>query len=284
MRLPFFTIRAAAAIAGVAALAACEANNDPAGMTGVASSPARALLPTGITGQPDGVPSYEHFEVCKYGSSATFDVSAYDYNTSSSLSPQPFTVADQACVLAAAFDRYGADVTVTETAPQAGFQFDSVWVYITDENAGSSSYKLTTATVTEFVAGQLGGRRGVVAKYYNSAIPTGGGEGCTPGYWKQPQHFDSWTGYAPTDLFSSVFEDAFPGMTLLQVLSQGGGGLNALGRHTVAALLNTASAGVDYDMTTQGVIDAFNAVYPGGDYEGQKNIFAGYNELGCPLN
>ena len=37
------------------------------------------------------------------------------------------------------------------------------------------------------------------------------------------------------------FDDAFPGMTLLEVLSQGGGGLNALGRHTVAALLNAAS-------------------------------------------
>jgi len=25
-------------------------------------------------------------------------------------------------------------------------------------------------------------------------------------------------------------------------------------------------------------------VFPGGDYEGQKNIFAGFNEQGCPLN
>ncbi|MDH3224417.1 MAG: hypothetical protein OEO23_11935, partial [Gemmatimonadota bacterium] len=71
--------------------------------------------------------------------------------------------------------------------------------------------------------------------------PPGGGEGCTPGYWKQPHHFDSWTGYDPEDLFSSAFEDAFPGMTLLEVLKQGGGGLKALGRHTVAALLNAAS-------------------------------------------
>ncbi len=64
----------------------------------------------------------------------------------------------------------------------------------------------------------------------------GGGEGCTPGYWKQSQHFDSWTGYSPSTQFSAVFENAFPGKTLLQVLEQGGGGLNALGRHTVAAL------------------------------------------------
>ena len=32
-----------------------------------------------------------------------------------------------------------------------------------------------------------------------------GGEGCTPGFWKQEQHFDSWVGFAPTDSFDAVF-------------------------------------------------------------------------------
>jgi hypothetical protein len=73
-------------------------------------------------------------------------------------------------------------------------------------------------------------------------------------------------------------------MTLLQVLQQGGGGLNALGRHTVAALLNSASGGVDYAYSTGMVTGTFNGVYPGGNYEAVKNIFAGFNELGCPLN
>jgi hypothetical protein len=118
-----------------------------------------------------------------------------------------------------------------------------------------------------------------------SASKKKGSEGCTPGYWKQDQHFDSWTGYDPDQAFDTVFEDAFGDMTLLEVLSQGGGGLNALGRHTVAALLNTASPDVDTAYTNpQTVIDLFNGVYPGGDYEGLKNIFAGYNELGCPLS
>ena len=79
----------------------------------------------------------------------------------------------------------------------------------------------------------------------------GGGEGCTPGYWKQKQHFDSWADpYDPTDLFSDHFENAFPGMTLLEVLGNGGGGLNALGRHTVAALLNSANSGVSFKRST----------------------------------
>jgi hypothetical protein len=279
MRLPFFTLRAAAALAGVAALAACEASNDPAGLN--QSGMAYSVLPSFPA---DGQADVEEFELCKQGSSATFDYSVFDRSTSTTTSGS-LTLNDGECRVIALFGDVGADVTVTETSAQSGYMFDRVDVTRVGVNAGS--YSQTTPSVTEFVSGTNGGGlRGALAVYYNvpEPPPPGGGEGCTPGYWKQSQHFDSWTGYAPTDLFSSVFEDAFPGMTLLQVLGQGGGGLKALGRHTVAALLNTASAGVDYDMTTQGVIDAFNAVYPGGDYEGQKNIFAGYNELGCPLN
>ena len=110
----------------------------------------------------------------------------------------------------------------------------------------------------------------------------GGGQGCTPGYWKQDQHFTNWVGYTPDQLFSSVFEDAFPGMSLVEVAAQGGGGLKALGRHVVAALLNASSGAVDYGMTTTEVIDAFNAVFPG-DYESLKNELVGRNESGCPL-
>lgn len=118
-------------------------------------------------------------------------------------------------------------------------------------------------------------------------VLAGGGEGCTPGYWKQSQHFDSWTApYQPGTLFSAVLENAFPGMTLLQVLQQGGGGLNALGRHTVAALLNAASPNVNFDLTVTQVIAEFNAVFPGTkpEYESLKDTFAGLNEQGCPLN
>jgi hypothetical protein len=81
-----------------------------------------------------------------------------------------------------------------------------------------------------------------------------------------------------------VFADAFPGMTLQQVAAQGGGGLKALGRHTVAALLNAASSGVDYDYSVADVIADFNAAFASGDYETQKNLFAVANEQGCPLN
>ena len=115
----------------------------------------------------------------------------------------------------------------------------------------------------------------------------GGGEGCTPGYWKQPQHFDSWADpYDPTDLFSDHFDDAFPGMTLRDVLATGGGGLEALGRHTVAALLNSANSGVSFEDSPGQVIAAFNGVFPGttAQYTALKNQFAALNERLCPLN
>ena len=116
--------------------------------------------------------------------------------------------------------------------------------------------------------------------------PTGGGEGCTPGYWKQPHHFGNWAApFTPGMLFADVFEDAFPGMTLLEVLQQGGGGLRALGRHTVAALLSAASANVDYDLSVGEVIGLFNDAFPGSkpEYNILQNTFEELNELGCPL-
>jgi hypothetical protein len=119
------------------------------------------------------------------------------------------------------------------------------------------------------------------------SIEEGGGEGCTPGYWKQDQHFGSYPApLTPETLFANVFENAFPGMTLVQVLAQGGGGLKALGRHTVAALLNASSAEVNYDLGAGDVIDMFNDAYPGDTdaYEDLKNVFEGYNEQLCPLD
>ena len=124
-------------------------------------------------------------------------------------------------------------------------------------------------------------------KFKVDDAPPVGGEGCTPGYWKQSHHFDSWMGYAPTDLFSSVFDDAFPGETLVDVAWARGGGVNALGRHAVAALLNAAHSDIDYDLTEAQVIDAFNTAYATGDRRAmneQKDIFDLLNNQGCELN
>jgi hypothetical protein len=116
-----------------------------------------------------------------------------------------------------------------------------------------------------------------------------GGEGCTPGFWKQPQHFDSWTVYSPSDSFEAVFgRDAFAGSpTLLQVLEQGGGGLNALGRHSVAGLLNAVSPDVDYAFTSSEVIAMFQDAFDSGDpsvIEATKDRLDAANNGGCTLS
>ena len=110
-------------------------------------------------------------------------------------------------------------------------------------------------------------------------------EGCTAGYWKQKQHFDSWVSYAYGQKFSEVFENAFPGKTLSQALALGGGGLNALGRQTVAALLSSANSGVNYEYSSQEVVNMFNGVYPGtnSQYNQLKDKFEKANEHYCPL-
>lgn len=109
-----------------------------------------------------------------------------------------------------------------------------------------------------------------------------GKEYCSPGYWKQEHHFDSWVDYGPNQQYSSIFENAFPGKTLTQVLSQGGGGLNALGRATVAALLNSSAINSKFSPTE--VINMFNAVYPGNNasYDALANQYTIAEN--CPLN
>ncbi len=116
---------------------------------------------------------------------------------------------------------------------------------------------------------------------------------CSPGYWKQSQHFDSWVTYAPTDLFSTVFGESITILwsakgkpmpvtnpTLLQVLEGNGGGITSLARAAVGALLNASA--LDSGMTTGEVIDLFQDTNPNGDFEAAKAAYTA--EHNCPLN
>lgn len=114
-----------------------------------------------------------------------------------------------------------------------------------------------------------------------------GDEGCTPGYWKN--HFAAWqpTGFSPSDDFDTVFGvNAFhPNRTLEQALNQGGGGIRALGRHAVAALLNASHPDVDYGMSAAQVIQTVQdaVAQGGGAIEAAKDALEALNEMGCPL-
>lgn len=110
-----------------------------------------------------------------------------------------------------------------------------------------------------------------------------GTQGCTPGYWKQDQHFDSWVGYSPSGSFQTAFGGLGPNITLLAAMQTKGGGEGALLRHAAAALLN-ASSGIDYGYSVADVIVMVTQAYSSGDFETVKNQFEIENELYCPLN
>lgn len=117
------------------------------------------------------------------------------------------------------------------------------------------------------------------------SVPAGACSGCTPGYWKQRQHFDSWVGYTPGDSLQGVFGTDVPEMTLLEALSAqnkdvGSGVGAALIRHAVAALLNDAAGLFD-----SGVQDWMDWAWGDAAKMAEaKAWFEAANEGGCPLD
>jgi hypothetical protein len=143
--------------------------------------------------------------------------------------------------------------------------------------------------------------------------------GCTPGYWGQCQHLDSWvpTGFKTTDVFNTVFgvteykDSSNHEYTLLEVLGLTGDGncdkdttqpncsthphgpaigkigcdpvsVN-LGFHAVAALLNAAHPGVNYGYTSGELITLFKNNYLSNS-KALKDTLDRLNNRGCPLN
>jgi hypothetical protein len=146
--------------------------------------------------------------------------------------------------------------------------------------------------VSGFIAAGALAVTGYATDSTTTVTTTPEGEGCTPGFWKQDQHFDSWTApYTPDTTLGSVFDPDLladagvdPDTTLLEALETGGGGVDALLRHGVAALLNAASDDVDYPFTVEQVVDMVNDALMSGDFEGTKDVLEGANEASCPLD
>ena len=164
---------------------------------------------------------------------------------------------------------------------------------------GDPIYETTTNNATAVAEDILGG---VVGPVYDSATNViTGGEGCTPGYWKNnAKNWDhsAWVGYLPEDSFETVFgvnvtlndngKKTYPTPTLLQALDANGGGINALARHAVAALLNIANPDIGYGIgSTAALITMVHDAIVSGDeaqIEALHLLLADYNEAGCPLN
>jgi hypothetical protein len=269
-----------AALAGAALLACSEPSQPPVAPLG---SPRLALIANPPLGNRTA--ELERFEVCKDYVGADAGPVTIQISESPSGQTGSVTLANGECRdIGVNGSATLQTITVTENPVPAGYTASWSRTVVT---AGSAPVQSSGSGGS--VSGPIGGSplNGTLVIITNTEIvPPGGGQGCTPGYWKQSHHFDSWQGFAPTDKFETVFgRNAFPGdPTLVQIAANGGGGINALGRHTVAALLNAASSGVNYDLSVAQVIAAFQAAFDSGNLEAQKNIFSGFNEQGCPLN
>jgi hypothetical protein len=120
-----------------------------------------------------------------------------------------------------------------------------------------------------------------------------GGDGCTPGYWRQDHHLDSWP-VDPMMLFSDVFDreitirikrkNTITEPTLLEAVAAHGGSVNIAARHAVAAYLNSLNGEVNYDMTPEAVIAGFQYSFDNDDYGDVIENLVNFNEQGCPLN
>jgi hypothetical protein len=124
--------------------------------------------------------------------------------------------------------------------------------------------------------------------------PTGG-EGCTPGYWKN--HTDSWQSFSTNQKVQSVFAQAsiYPTLgnsTLVQALAfQGGSDLTGVAgnllRAATASLLNSAHNGVDFPWFTSQVIQEVNSALSSKNRDTILALASALdkdNNLGCPLN
>ena len=127
-----------------------------------------------------------------------------------------------------------------------------------------------------------------------------GGEGCTLGYWKQEQHYDSWTGYTTGQDLNTVFDftggaAAFASLgddSFLDALNYKGGAdaIDAAGlllKQAVAVLLNASSTNVDYALTTAQIVAQVNAALDSGNRNTMLTLAGqldGFNNAGCPLN
>lgn len=276
MSQPMMKRIAVGLVATAVGLAACQSSEGP-------TTP----RPNLAVGDISASPTLEMGKVwvCKTGANGTFRVDSTSAGGppggTGTLVASPFGVDAGDCLqvaeaLTGAADTKAINVVITETS--AGLVSAS---YVKIENGVPSGPFAYNNGVTALYTNDA---HGYIVTFVNQ-VPTGN-NGCTPGYWKQDHHFDSWpAAYDPSDSFNATFGDTWftSDITLLAALKRGGGGVNALARHAVAALLNAESG--FYPLTTAQVIARMQATFDGTfTVEATKNFFETRNELGCPLN
>jgi protocatechuate 3,4-dioxygenase beta subunit len=127
---------------------------------------------------------------------------------------------------------------------------------------------------------------------YTTPAASAPAEGLTPGFWKNHTGtggapLSGWpeTGLSPSASYEALFGVDVPGSapTLLQALGMNGGGVDALLRHSAAALLNASNPYINYAYTEAQVVSMVKSAFASGDYESTKNLLAKQNELSANL-
>jgi hypothetical protein len=193
-------------------------------------------------------------------------------------------------------DTETAKVTVTETLGE-GMTVPMIEIYnviLPFPGYVTTLYNTNTVTVTTSPVDRF------KLNFFNEFTPPPppGGFGCTPGYWKQSQHFASWvpTGLTPAQTVGSVFSNAaiygLGSATLVQGLSfKGGstltGAAGNLLRAAIAAQLNARHSDVGAPLTAAAMVASVNAALASGDRDAMLALASELdrnNNLGCMLN
>jgi hypothetical protein len=283
----------AATLIAAAAIVTAQCGGDTKSSSGLLSLPSSAsavasdsAISTRAVGDiTNSAPELGKLKVCKIGPNATFDVSGGSAEVSILANA---AVASGTCVVVAQDSNApgvspasaGAQVTVTEN-PAANLA--SISMQRNDAGA------ISDGTFANGGSLFLNDFHGFTITFTNDEPepppPPTGTEGCTPGFWKNKPA--AWTTYAPGDDFDTTFGVNFfnPDITLGTAVNLGGGGVSALARHAVAAILNVANPDVDYSLTLAQVLDIVqgDGDYAGLSVEARKNLLVTANELGCPL-
>jgi hypothetical protein len=123
-------------------------------------------------------------------------------------------------------------------------------------------------------------------------------QGCTPGFWKQDQHFHDYpTGFSPNETLTAagfVLPTGLPNDTLLVALNYSGGPTiqaadDILLRQAVAALLDAGALGIKYQYTAAQVLSMTNAALATGNRDTVLGVAEQFNTSnnasgGCPLS
>ncbi len=211
------------------------------------------------------------------------------------------------------------EITITNTTTCGDIELDFEY---TDPAAGindpvevgpygpGQSYVATVYVPAECVNNEVSNTVYVEAFYEGESVgtdeatavcPCVGGEGCTPGFWKNSPN--CWACYDKNTALNVVFDfseapSSITGLgskTMMEALKFGGGDtkkdkLKILLRHAVAAVLNACSGDVEYPDDVAGVVAAVNDILANYNTKTKADIlslkmqFEDWNELGCPIS